>query len=115
MAKYIIDAQGKKLGRVASEAAHLLRGKGSAGFTPNELPETMVEIINAAKLSVTVKKDEGTEYTRYTGYPGGFKTQTRKEFTKKRGHVELLRRTILGMLPKNRLRPRIIRHLTVKN
>ena len=113
--KYTIDAQGRSLGRVATEAAHLLRGKGTPDFTPNEMPVAMVEVINAAKISVTEKKEEQTDYTRYTGYPGGFKRQTRGDFTKKKGHVELLRKTILGMLPKNRMRAKIIRHLTVRN
>ncbi len=113
--RYIIDAQGKKLGRIASEAARLLRGKGSAQFTPNELPDAMVEIINVAGLSISEKKDEQTSYTRYTGYPGGLKRVSRKEFGAKKGIPELVRKVILGMLPRNRLRSRIITHLTVKN
>lgn len=113
--KYIIDAQGKKLGRVASEAATLLRGKNRPSFSPNVLPHETVEIINASKLAQSPRKAAGTFYTRYSGYPGGFRRETRKEAVERRGNAELLRKTILGMLPRNYLRARIIRHLTVRN
>ncbi len=113
--KYTIDAQGKKLGRIASEAARLLRGKGTADFTPNELPDAQVEILNADKISITEKKGAQTNYTRYTGYPGGLKQLSLAELIKKKGFKELLRKVILGMLPRNRQRSKIIRHLTVKN
>ena len=112
--KYTIDAQGKKLGRVASEAALFLRGKGSPAYTPNELPDAQVEILNASKLSITEKKGLQTTYLRYSGYPGGLKAASLTEFVTKKGHAELLRKVILGMLPRNRQRSRLIKHLTVK-
>ena len=113
--KYTIDAAGKRLGRVASLAALYLRGKGSADFTPNKLPETLVEIVNASKLHITERKANETFFLRYTGYPGGLKSRTVAELITKRGHGELMRRTILGMLPRNRQRSRIIKHLTIRN
>lgn len=113
--KYTIDAENKKLGRVASEAARLLRGKGSPKFAPNVLSDAEVEILNAAKLSIAERKAAQTVYRRYTGYPGGLKAMTLGEFVTKKGHGELLRKVILGMLPRNRQRSRIIKHLTVKN
>lgn len=113
--KYTIDAQGKKLGRIASEAAKLLRGKGSASYTPNELPDAQVEILNASKLSIAEKKAAQTIYQRYSGYPGGLKETKLSEFVTKKGYGELLRKVILGMLPRNRQRSRIIKRLTVKN
>lgn len=115
MAKYTIDAQGKSMGRVASEAAKLLRGKGSALYTPNELPDVDVEILNAAKLSISEKKADQTVYLRYSGYPGGLKSTKLSEFAAKKGHGELLRKIILGMLPRNRQRSRLIKRLTFKN
>ena len=115
MSKLTIDAQGKKLGRVASAAAAFLRGKSSVSFTPNELPDTEVEILNAAKLSITEKKGLQTKYLRYSGYPGGLRTTSLAEFSVKKGYPELLRKVILGMLPRNRQRSRIIKHLTVRN
>ena len=115
MQKYTIDAQNKKLGRVASQAALWLRGKGSASYTPNELPDAQVEILNASKLSITEKKKMQTTYKRYTGYPGGLKDMKLAEFITKKGYPELLRKVILGMLPRNRQRSRIIKRLIVKN
>ncbi len=114
MQKYIIDAKGKKFGRVASEVAALLRGKGLASFTPNELSGVTVEVQNASGLALTPKKLEGTEYRRYTGYPGGLKMATLGERIEKRGVGEALRKAILGMLPRNRLRPRAIKGLIIK-
>ncbi len=113
--RYLIDAQGKKLGRVASQAALYLRGKGSAAYVPNELPDAQVEILNAAKISITEKKGTQTIYLRYSGYPGGLRETQLADFVTKKGHAELLRKVILGMLPRNRQRSRIIKHLTVKN
>lgn len=113
--KYTIDAQGKKLGRVASEAAAILRGKHSVSFTRNELPETAVEVINVSKIAIAAKKSEQTRYSRYSGYPGGLKHVSMKQCIEKRGHGELLRKVILGMLPRNRMRSRLIKRLTVAN
>lgn len=113
--KYTIDAQGKKLGRIASQAALFLRGKGSASYTPNELPDAQVEILNASKLSIAEKKGLQTEYLRYSGYPGGLRATSLAEFVTKKGHAELLRKVILGMLPRNRQRSRLIKKLTVRN
>ncbi|HEY4508483.1 MAG TPA: 50S ribosomal protein L13 [Candidatus Paceibacterota bacterium] len=113
--RYIIDAQNKKLGRVASEAALKLRGKASPSFTPNVLPDVAVEIQNASKLSLTEKKAAQTKYRRYSGYPGGLKEASLAQLIAKKGHRELLRKVVLGMLPRNRQRSRLIKRLTVKN
>ena len=113
--KYIIDAQGKKLGRVASEAAALLRGKGRPDFSRNTLPDCAVEITNVSNLSISEKKKDETMYNRYSGYPGGRREMSMKEFIAKKGHGELLRKVVLGMLPRNLLRAKLIKRLTVKN
>src|SRR3989338_7053671 len=112
--KYVIDAHGKKLGRAASEAAALLRGKGSSDFSRNELPDCAVEIMNASALSLSDKKRNETRYSRYSGYPGGRRETSMKEFIAKKGSGELLRKVILGMLPRNLLRAKLIKRLTVK-
>ncbi len=112
--KYTIDAQGKKLGRVASEAAARLRGKTLASFSRNVLPDITVEIENASGILISQKKADGTKYRRYSGYPGGLKETTLAEFDRKKGRPELLRKVVLGMLPKNKLRARLIKRLTVK-
>ncbi len=113
--KYTIDAQGKKLGRIASDAAARLRGKQLVSFTRNTLPDVTVEIVNASKLSIVEKKARQTIYQRYSGYPGGQKEFSLAEFTARKGHGELLRKVILGMLPRNRQRSRLIKRLIVKN
>ena len=115
MTKYTIDAQGKKLGRIASQAASLLRGKGLASFKPNELPDVGVEIVNASGIVFSEKKLAQTKYRRYSGYPGGLKEANLKEFLSKKGVGELFRMVILRMLPRNTMRSRLIKRLTVKN
>lgn len=115
MQKYTIDAKGKRLGRIASEAASLLRGKGLASFTPNKLPDVSVEIVNASGTMFSEKKLAQTKYRRYSGYPGGLKELSLKEFVSKKGVPELFRMVILRMLPRNTLRSRLIKRLTVKN
>lgn len=112
---YTIDATGKRLGRIASEIARLLRGKGSPAFTPNVLPDVEVEVLNASRLSLTEKKATQTKYRRYSGYPGGLKEASLAEFIAKKGQGELIRKAVLGMLPRNRQRSRLIKRLVVKN
>ena len=112
--KYTIDAQGKKLGRVASQAALYLRGKGSASFVPNELPDAQVEIVNAAKLHYGEERC-ANNISPLLRLSGGLRETQLADFVTKKGHAELLRKVILGMLPRNRQRSRIIKHLTVKN
>lgn len=113
--RYTIDAQGKKLGRVASEAAWALRGKGSPAFAPNLLPDVDVEVLHTSKLAIADKKAAQTKYRRYSGYPGGLKETSLAEFVAKKGHGELLRKVVLGMLPKNRLRAKLIKRLAVRD
>lgn len=115
MTKYTIDAKGKRLGRIASEAASLLRGKGLASFKPNALPDVSVEIVNASGVAFTEKKLTATKYRRYSGYPGGLKEVSLKEFLDKKGVGELLRMVIVRMLPRNTMRSRLIKRLVVKN
>ncbi len=112
--RYIIDAQGKRLGRIASEAAARLLGKSSPSFTRNTPSENAVLITNASQLALTAKKGTQTRYRRYSGYPGGFKESSLSELIEKRGIAEALRRVISRMLPRNRQRSRLIKRLTVK-
>ena len=110
---YTIDAKGKALGRVASEAAHLLLGKNTVTFTKNLTAQVTVTIENASKLSISEKKQDQKEYLRYSGYPGGLKTATLKEVAAKKGYSEILRKAIRGMLPKNRLQALRMKNLIV--
>ena len=111
---HTIDASGRTLGRVASEAAFSLRGKNSPSFAPHKLSETRVEIVNINKLNISVAKGKTNVYRRYTGYPGGLKEMTLEERIAKRGLGEAMRKTIYRMLPKNKLRPKMMKHLVIK-
>jgi large subunit ribosomal protein L13 len=109
-----IDAQDKTLGRVASAAAKVLLGKHKAGFAKHIVAGEEVKIINASKIRISGNKALGKEYDRYSGYPGGRKVETYAMLTARRGEGEVIRRAILGMLPKNKLQSRRIKLLTIE-
>lgn len=113
--QYDIDAQGKKLGRVASQAAVILMGKNRADFARNAIPEVKVKIINAGKISVTNKKMDQKVYKNYSGYPGGLKERSMKKVMADKGMKEPLRIAIKGMLPKNKLRNRMMKNLIIND
>ena len=99
---YVIDAEGKPLGRVASKAAHILRGKHKATYTPHIDCGDYVIIINASKVLLTGNKLEDKKYYSHSGYPGGLRTRTAKEMIEKYPE-EMIEKAVKGMLPKNRL------------
>ncbi len=110
---YTIDATGRKLGRVASEAARVLMGKHTTGYAPHKAGTTHVVIEHAGKLVIDEGKLLQKEYDRYSGYPGGRSTLRMEEVIEKKGHREIVRRAIKGMLPKNRLQAPRLKRLTV--
>ncbi len=110
----LIDAKDKKLGRIASEVASLLMGKDAPGFARNKVLDRKVTITNASKLAITPKKTREVVYTRYTGYPGGLKHETMEHAIAKKGHGELLKRAVRGMLPNNKLRPKMLQNLIIE-
>ena len=99
---YVIDAEGKPLGRVASKAAHILRGKHKVTYTPHIDCGDYVIIINASKVLLTGNKLEDKKYYSHSQYPGGLRTRTAKEMIEKYPE-EMARKAVKGMLPKNRL------------
>ena len=111
--KHVIDANNKKVGRVASQAAHFLMGKDSKDYKRNVVAQTSVEIINASKALITDKKMQELAYTIYSGYPGGLRSESLKQVADKRGYAEIFRRAVYGMLPTNTLRSRMIKNLTI--
>ena len=111
--EYKIDAQGKKLGRIASEAASVLMGKNRADFVRNAIPDVKVKISNAGKISVTLKKMENKVYKSYSGYPGGLKERSMKKVVSDKGMKEALRIAVKGMLPRNKLRDRMMKNLII--
>lgn len=111
---HTIDATGKALGRIATEAASVLMGKHSTAFARNKTADVSVRIVNAAKMRVTEKKNLGKTYSRYSGYPGGLKEETLASLTTRRGHEEVLKKAIRGMMPANRLRPVALKNLSIE-
>ncbi len=109
-----IDAQNKKLGRLASEIAKLLMGKDSAEYRRNAAPEREIKVTNASKMDVDARKLATKEYVRFTGYPGGLKTETMGALTKRKGFGAALELAVYGMLPGNKLRPRMMKRLTIE-
>ena len=111
---YTIDATGRTLGRVASEAAHALLGKRSVHYAQNWTSPMKVVIENASKLHLPERRVKGKVYTRYTGFTGGFFKTRMDEMIAKKGIAEVVRKTVDGMIPRNKLRTPRMKNLTVK-
>ena len=109
---FIIDAEGKVLGRIATVAANLLRGKGKPTFTPHVDAGDFVIIVNAAGLKLTGTKADSKLYRSHSGYPGGFKSVTAGKLVETRPE-RLIHMAIEGMLPKNRLGKQLATKLKV--
>ena len=109
--KYTLDAENKKMGRIATEVAVLLMGKNTTEFARNKMPDAVVEVKNVSKISITDAKKESTIYKRYSGYPGGLTQETLENLSKRLGMSEAFRKTVSGMLPKNKLRSRMLKNL----
>lgn len=110
-----IDAKGRSLGRVATEAAALLLGKASAAtFKRNMVNAEKVRIINASQISLDPKKLIQKTYHSHSGYPGGDRKTTLKQAIDKKGIQDALVRAINGMLPKNTLREKRLKQLVIE-
>jgi large subunit ribosomal protein L13 len=108
----VLDATERALGRVASRAASLLRGKTRPDFTPNQDTGDFVVIINAAKVRLTGSKPETKLYHRHTGWPGGIRTTAAGKLLETKPE-KLLEMAVRGMLPKNRLGHQLFTKLKV--
>jgi len=111
--EFTIDAKGKILGKVASQAASLLMGKNRADFVRNKVLGDTVNIVNASKLKIDPKKLEEKLYIHYTGYPGGIKKESMSHLTSRKGFEEILRLAVFGMLPGNKLRVKMMKNLKI--
>ena len=109
---YVVDAEGKVLGRLATQIAMVLRGKNRPNFTPHADMGHRVAVINAEKIVVTGKKAEQKTYFSHSGYPGGEKFRPFGEMIKKKPE-EVLRHAVKGMLPQNRLGRKLFKKLKV--
>ena len=99
---YIVDAEGQTLGRLSTRIADALRGKGKPVYTPHVDTGDFVIVVNAEKIRVTGKKLDDKMVRWHTGYPGGLKERTLREQLPRRP-TEVIRKSVKGMLPKNRL------------
>lgn len=109
---YVIDVEGKPLGRVASKAAHILRGKHKATYTPHIDCGDYIIITNASKVKLTGDKLNKKLYYNHSGYTGGLRTRTAKEMISKYP-VEMVETAIKGMLPNGRLGRQMYKKLFV--
>ena len=99
---YLVDAEGKTLGRLATQIADRLRGKGKPQYTPHIDTGDFVVVVNAEKIAVTGNKLDAKMYYRHSGFPGGLRVRPLREQLERRP-TEVLRKAVKGMLPRNRL------------
>ncbi|PJE50961.1 MAG: 50S ribosomal protein L13 [Candidatus Yanofskybacteria bacterium CG10_big_fil_rev_8_21_14_0_10_36_16] len=105
-----IDATNQSLGRLASKIAVLLRGKDSPDFQYNITPDVQVTVENVSKVKITGQKLDQKKYYRHSGYPGGIREINFGDMFEENPE-SLLKRVVYGMLPKNKLRAKIIKNL----
>ncbi|MDP8233355.1 MAG: 50S ribosomal protein L13 [Candidatus Saelkia tenebricola] len=109
---YIVDAEGKTLGRLSTSIATVLIGKDKPDYTPHVDSGAAVIVINASKVNVTGKKSESKTYKSYSGYPGGLKVTKFKNMLENKPEY-IIRHAVKGMLPKNKLQARRIARLKI--
>ena len=109
---YIVDADNKTLGRLASEVAQVIRGKKNPFYTPNLDMGDFVVVINAEKVSVSGNKEEQKKYFSHSGFPGGDKETTLSALRSKQPE-KIIYNAVKGMLPHNRLGRKLMKHLKV--
>ena len=109
---YVVDAEGKTLGRLATQIADTLRGKSKPQYTPHVDTGDFVVVVNAEKIRVTGNKLADKRYYRHSGYPGGLRTRTLAEMLERRPE-EVIRLAVKGMLPRTRLGRQQLRKLRI--
>ncbi len=110
--QYTIDATGKIIGRLATDVAMLLMGKRDPAYRPNVVSDVSVHVTHLSKARVTGTKTTTKLYWRFSGYPGGVKNKTLGDFWEK-DPVGFFAHVVGGMLPKNRLRSKMLQRLTI--
>ena len=109
---FVLDAAGQSMGRVASDAASILLGKKSVGYVQNEVMPVEVRVENLSKMKLNEKRTASKTYLRYTGYPGGLFSTPMQMMIDKKGISEVFRKTVDGMIPRNKLRKERMKRLT---
>ena len=110
--EYKIDAANKILGRIATEVSILLRGKNDPQFQPSRLSGNRVVVFNTDKVKVSGKKTEQKLYRRHSGFHGGLKEAKLKDMMRRDSRL-VIRHAVGGMLPKNKLRDRLMKNLVL--
>ncbi len=109
---HLVDMSSKTLGRVSTQVAHLLQGKHKRAFVPYLDAGDYVVVVNASRVVVTGRKLQEKAYMRYSGYPGGLKSETLGDLLQRRPQ-DVVRHAVMGMLPKNKLRSNRISRLFI--
>lgn len=112
--EYNINAEGKRLGRLASEVAVLLMGKQLPDFARNKVPSVAVTVENIEMLDLSAKKKATKLYDHYTGHPGGRREYPMNKVIEDKGTSEVFKKAVYGMLPGNKLRPEMMKNLIIK-
>lgn len=110
---HAIDAAGRTLGRVASEAAKALMGKMRADYVPHVRSDIKVTITNASKLHISEHKRTNTFYQTYSGYPSGQKSLSLSSVAARKGYREVIRKAVERMLPRNTMRVGRLKNLII--
>jgi len=114
MKEYTIDAKNKSFGRVAAEAASVLRGKNIVNFAPYRLPAIKLIIKNTAQIKISGNKLKQKRYIRHSMYPGSLQIAKMEEVIAKKGIKYVLEKAVNGMLPKNKLRKQMMKNLVIE-
>jgi large subunit ribosomal protein L13 len=109
-----INAEGEKLGRIATKVAVFLMGKNDTSFARNVAHDVEVKVVNASKMKITDVKKNTKIYKHYTGYPGGLREEKMGKMIDKKGYKEIVRKAVYGMLPANKLRPIRMKKLIIE-
>ena len=109
---YLVNAEGKVLGRLAAELVKILKGKNKPIYTPHVDTGDFVIVVNAGKVALTGKKMKDKIYYHHTGYPGGIKEMNAEKLLAKKP-TEMIRMAVKGMLPKNSLGRQMLRKLKI--
>jgi large subunit ribosomal protein L13 len=109
---YLVNAEGKVLGRLSTELAKILKGKNKPTYTPHVDTGDFVIVVNAGKITLTGKKMKDKIYYHHTGYPGGIKEMSAEKLLARKP-TEMIRMAVRGMLPKNSLGRQMLRKLKI--
>jgi large subunit ribosomal protein L13 len=109
---YLVNAEGKVLGRLSTELVKVLKGKNKPTYTPHMDTGDFVVVVNAGKVTLTGKKMKDKIYYHHTGYPGGIKEMSAEKLLAKKP-TEMIRMAVKGMLPKNSLGRQMLRKLKI--